>query len=398
VRIEDSAFYVNPLPVYERMRTEAPAYFYESFNTWVLTKHADVQYASRQHEIFSCEHGILLYDGIKKGGGIGELFAGGGDLIGLTDPPRHGELRRIMQPPFTPPALARLQGQTEAHCDRLLAQIIPGEPFDWVREVASRLPIVVIAAILGIPDDDQAFFDQVRVWTNATEELVSRDLSAEELKGAFDSLNVFVSAVFDEKRRNPGDHFLSSLLTDHLDKRKLSERNLVGFAQLLIAAGADTSRSLLSEVVAQLCLFPEQRAALVKDHTLIPNAIEEVLRFSPAARGFARQLIEDTSMLGVEMKAGQRVYLSSDAANRDPEVFDRPNDFDVKRTTNRKNLAFGFGAHVCIAAPLVRAQTKTVLEKLLTRFPRFELAGSGQRVESFLRNGWRELPVVFHEN
>jgi cytochrome P450 len=337
---------------------------------------------------------------LTKHADVGELFAGGGDLIGLTDPPRHGELRRIMQPPFTPPALARLQSRTEAYCHRLLDRIVPGEPFDWVTEVASRLPIIVIAAILGIPDDDEAFFEQMRVWTNATEELVSRDLSPGELKhtlATFDSLNLFISDVFEQKRRNPDDGFLSSLLSDHLDNARLTERNMIGFAQLLIAAGADTSRSLLSEVVVQLANHPEQRDLLVEDPTLIPNAIEEVLRFSPAARGFTRQLVRDTTMRGVEMKAGQRVYMSYDAANRDPEVFERPNDFDVRRPTNRKNLAFGFGAHVCIAAPLVRAQTRTLLEKLLTRFPRFELEGSGQRVESFLRNGWVELPVVFCE-
>ena len=101
-------------------------------------------------------------------------------------------------------------------------------------------------------------------------------------------------------------------------------------------------------------------------------------------------------MHGSDMRAGQRVYMSYDAANRDPDVFDRPDEFDVTRSSNRKNLAFGFGAHVCIAAPLVRAQTQILLEKVLTRFPRFELGGNGKRVESFLRNGWVELPVVFH--
>lgn len=401
VHIEDPAFYVNPRPVYHRLQAESPVFFYEPFNTWILTKHEDVQFASRHHEIFSCEHGILLYDGIRKGSGIGQLFAGGGDLIGLTDPPRHGELRRIMQPPFTPPALARLQRRTETYCDRLLDRIVPGEPFDWVAEVASRLPVVVIAAILGIPDDDEAFFEQVRVWTNATEELVSGDLSASELTrtlATFDSLNVFINEVFQDKRRNPDDGFLSSLLSDHLDDAKLSERNLVGFAQLLIAAGADTSRSLLSEVVAHLCLYPAQREILVRDRAGIPNAIEEVLRFSPAARGFARQLVADTTMRGMVMKAGERVYMSYDAANRDPDVFERPDEFDVTRSSNRRNLAFGFGAHVCIAAPLVRAQTQTLLERLLARFPRFEMAGGGRRVESFLRNGWVDLPVIFHSD
>jgi cytochrome P450 len=398
-RIEDPAFYVHPWPIYERLQAEAPVYYYEPFNTWILTKHADVQYAARHPELFSAAHGILLYDGVRHNSALGELFAGNGDMIGLTDPPRHLELRRIMQPPFTPTWLARLEPRIEAYCDQVLGEIVPGEPVNWTDTVASRLPALVIAAILGIPDDDEEFFARVRIWTDATEELASREQSAEELAAtvaAFGSLNEFIGETFDRKRRCPADDFLSSLLSDHLDNEKLTEANQIGFAQLLIAAGADTSRSLLSELAAHFAIFPGQLDLLRADRSLVPNAIEEVLRFAPAAHGFARQAVQDVTLQGQQITSGQRVWLAYEAANRDPDVFDRPNEFDIRRPSNRRNVTFGFGTHVCIAAPLVRMETRILLQKLVTRFSRFEFAGPGQRAESSLRNGWVELPMVFH--
>jgi len=398
-RIDDPAFYVHPWPIYARLQTEAPVYYYEPFNTWILTKHADVQHAARHPEIFSAAHGILLYDGVRHSSALGELFAGNGDMIGLTDPPRHSELRRIMQPPFTPSWLARLEPRIEAYCDRILREIIPGEPVNWTDTVASRLPAQVIAAILGIPDGDEEFFARVRVWTDATEELASQDQSPEELAAtvaAFGSLNEFIGETFDRKRRCPADDFLSSLLSDQLDNAKLSEANLIGFAQLLIAAGADTSRSLLSEMAAHFAIFPRQLDLLRADLSLVPNAVEEVLRFAPAAHGFARQAVQDVTLQGHQITSGQRVWLAYEAANRDPDVFDRPNEFDIRRPSNRRNVTFGFGTHVCIAAPLVRMETRILLHKLATRFSRFEIAGPGHRAESSLRNGWVELPMVFH--
>jgi len=286
VRMEDPAFYVHPWPVYERMQAEAPVYYYGAFNTWILTKHEDVQYAARNPEAFSAAHGILLYDGVRENNALGQLFAGNGDMIGLTDPPRHGELRRIMQPPFTPSWLARLKPRIEGFCDRIRSEIVPGEPVNWTDAVASRLPARVIAAILGIPDDDDEFPARVRAWTDATEELASRDQSAEELVATlagFGPLNDFLGETFEGKRGCPADDFLSSLLNDPLDNEKLSEANITGFAQLLIAAGADTTRSLLSEMAAHFAMFPGQLGLLREDPSLVPNAIEEVLRFAPAA-------------------------------------------------------------------------------------------------------------------
>ena len=399
VRIEDPAFYVDPWPVYMRLQEEAPVYFHEPFNTWILTRHEDVQLASRAHETFSVRHGKLLYDGLKKDSGIGSLFAGDGDIIGVTDPPRHNELRRIMMAPFTPRAIARTASRIETFCDTLLDRIVPGEPVDWVEAVAGPLPVMVIAAILGVPEDDAEFHRRVREWGAAAEDLASRDLSPAEVEGrksAFTGLTEFIAGLFDEKRAHPGDDFLSSLLADHLDDERLSQANLVGFAQLLIAAGADTSRAMIAELVAHLAAQQDQRALLVADPGLAPGAVEEVLRYAPPPRGFARQLVQDTDLRGQRLRAGERVWMAFEAANRDAEVFPDPHRFDIRRTEARRNVAFGFGTHVCIAAPLVRMETRILLQKLITRYPRFEMAGPGQRVESFLRNGWNRLPIVFH--
>ncbi|WP_165965855.1 cytochrome P450 [Pseudonocardia dioxanivorans] len=399
VRIEDPAFYVDPWPVYDRLRAEAPVWYYEPFDTWVVTGYDDVRHVARTPEVYSVRHGKLLYDGVKKQSGTGMMFAGDGDFIGHTDPPRHGELRRIMQPPFTPRSLNRLQEMITSYAGSLVAALEPDEPVEWVETVAARLPLLVIAAILGIPESETEFFDHARSWSDAIESIASKDLTPEQQTACVDSfrnMNGYIGDVFDRRRREPGDDFLSSLLATHLDGAKLSEANLVGFAQALMAAGNDTVRAMLSELVAHLAGYPNQLALLAADPSLVPNAVEEALRFAPPPRGFARQVIEPTTLGGQELRPGERVWMAFDAANRDPAKFDRPHVFDIAARRANRNLAFGFGTHVCIAAALARVEAVTLLRTLLARFPRFEIAGPGRRVESFLRNGWVELPIVFH--
>jgi cytochrome P450 len=399
VRLEDPAFYVDPWPVYRRLQREAPVYFDERLNTWIVTTYDEVRHVARTPSVYSAAHGILLLDGVKKSAAAAELFAGSGDFIGFTDPPRHDELRRIMQPPFTPPSLARLGEDVERHSARLLDEVEPGAPVDWVDAVAARLPVMVIASVLGIDTDDDEFFAGTRAWSDAVEDVASRDLTPAEAaagRAAFRSLNDYILRVFDRKRRDPGDDFLSSLLAAELDGRRLSQDNMIGFTQALMAAGSDTVRALLAETVAHLGTHPDQLAALVADRSLVPQAVEEVLRFAPPARAFARQVVAPTTLRGQVLHPGQRVRRAFDAANRDPAIFEEPHLFDALRARSRRNVAFGFGTHVCIAAPLARAEAATVLSGLLHRFPRFEIADGGMRVESFLRNGWARLPVVFH--
>jgi cytochrome P450 len=396
VNMEDPAFYVNPWPVYTRMQREAPVHYQRSLNTWVVTRYDDVRAVARTPETFSAAHGILLLDGVGSGAGAQDLFAGGADFIGLTDPPRHTELRRVMQPPFTPPSLAALTPRLTHAIDGVLDAIEPGTVIEWVEQVAAKVPVIAIAMILGIDPADQDFLRRARRWSDIVEDLASTHLSADEMataRSVFAELDQFILALFDERRQAPGDDFLSSLLTDSLDGHRLTTANLIGFTQALIAAGSDTVRSLLANLVALLAIRPDQYALLRQRPELVPAAVEETLRFSPSARAFARQVAQDTTLGGQQLHAGQRVLMAFDAANRDPSVFANPHVFDIACPRERRNVAFGFGTHVCIAAPLARLEARILLEGLCRRFGRVELAGPGERVESFLRNGWRSLPV-----
>jgi cytochrome P450 len=396
VRMEDPAFYVNPWPVYARLQDEAPVHYQRSLNTWVVTRYDDVRTVARTPGTFSSAHGTLMLDGVRSGAGKQDLFAGGADFIGVTDPPRHAELRRVMTPPFIPPSLAALEPRLMDATGRLLDALEPDTAVEWVEGVAARLPVMAIAMILGIDPADQEFPLKARRWSNIVEDLAGKGLSLEEMAAArsvFTELDQFILALFDERRRVSGDDFLSSLLADSLDGRRLTEANLVGFTQALIAAGNDTVRALLSNLVALLAARPDQYALLRQRPGLASAAVEETLRFSPPARGFARQVVQDTVLCGQQLRAGQRVLMAFDAANRDPSVFADPNVFDLACPRERRNVAFGFGAHVCIAAPLARLEARILLEALSQRFGRIEMAGPGEAVESFLRNGWRSLPV-----
>jgi cytochrome P450 len=208
-------------------------------------------------------------------------------------------------------------------------------------------------------------------------------------------MNDYLLEQFELKRRQPDDGLISHLLNARLDNDKLSDANVMMFTQTMIAAGNDTTRAMLSGIAATLAQFPEERRKLVADPSLVPNALEEVMRWVTPARGFLRTAIEDTEVHGQAIAKGQHLYLMYDAANRDEDVFSHPETFDVARRENRDQLAFGFGTHVCIGAPLVRMETKVFLEKLIARFPDWHLVGDERRSETVLRSGWIELPVVF---
>lgn len=397
VHLEDPAFYVAPWAIYDRMRAEAPVYWYDQIRTWVLTRYDDIRQAARRPHLFSSEHGILLLDGVKVDAGLEDLFSETGEQLFLTDPPRHHELRRVMARPFTRTAIAALRPRIETIIDELLDAIVPGEPIDWAETVASILPIRVVCAILGLPDTDPDYIAQMRVWSDATETISTRDPSAAELveaKAAFVSLNEHLAEMFAYKRSYPGDDFLTVLLADNLDDKKLSEANLVGFAQALIT-GTDTTRSLVAGFVAHMCEFPGQRQLLAKDPSLAANAMEEVLRWSPPPRGFARQIVQDADIADQAVRTGDRVWFAYNAGNRDPDAFSDPQVFDIARPGNRAHLAFGFGTHACVAAPLVRVEVQLLIERLMQRYPEFEWAGQPRRIETFMRNGWLELPVAF---
>jgi cytochrome P450 len=396
VRLEDPDFYLDdPFPVYARLRREAPVFWYAPRRTWALSKHDDVRYVATNPNTFSSRFGLFLQDANKGASPAGELFGESGEQIGMTDPPRHTELRRIAAPGFTPRAVAKLTAGVERICDELIGRIEPGKPFDFVEEIAAKLPIQSACEMLGLPHDRT---DEIRFWSDELERVGTTELSPEELQEAvanFSGMNDYLLEQFEAKRRNPGDDLISVLLSAELDNDKLSEANVMMFTQTMIAAGNDTTRAMLSGIIATLAEFPDERRKVVADPSIVPGALEEVMRWVTPARGFLRTATQDTELRGQAIKEGEHLYLMYDAANRDEDVFAKPETFDVTRTENHHQVAFGLGTHVCIGAPLVRMETKVFLEKLVGRFSDWEIAGEPRRTQTVLRSGWLELPVVF---
>jgi cytochrome P450 len=265
---------------------------------------------------------------------------------------------------------------------------------DWM-ELAGILPIRIGSLLIGLPDADRA---QVRHWSDELEKL-GGDLTMAELQAAakeFSTLRGYIMENFEAKRGEPGHDLLSTLLAAELDDRKVSEANVVMFAMTMIAAGSDTTRALLAGMVWALAKHPDQLAKLVADRSLVPGAIEEALRWVTPARAFLRTAMQDMEIRGEKVKAGQHVYLMYMAGNRDEDIFPEPETFDVARKENGLQMAFGIGTHVCIGARLVRMEAAILLNALLDRYPRFELAAEPQPVIHVIRNSWDDMPVVFH--
>lgn len=403
IPIEDPHFYLDdPWPTFARMRRETPFYFYEPLDTFVVTRHADIREIAQHPNRFVNSKGLFLND-VKYQAQAGDelvtdkFFPKGGEQVGTTDPPRHQELRRVLAPAFSTKAMRAMEGPLVTEITRLFdEELSSGETVDWIR-YASLVPITASTRLIGLPDTD---LDRVQFWSDELEKL-GGDLTFEELDAAaaeFQTLQAYIVDKLEEKRRDPGasDDLITTLINEKLDDKAVSQANVVMFAMTMLAAGSDTTRSLLAGLVHELARHPEQWQLLREDRSRIPLAVEETLRWVTPARAFLRTATEDTDVNGHPVRAGQHTYLMYMAANRDEEVFPRADEFDVTRAESVKHLAFGAGAHVCAGSRLVRLEAPLVLNALLDRFSRVELAGDPTPVVHVIRNGWSSMPVTFH--
>jgi cytochrome P450 len=398
VQLEEPNFYRNPFPVYRRLRTESPVFWYEPRKVWALSRHEDVRQVSTKPQIFSTAHGFFLHDADRDISQMTDVWSDAGEQIGLTDPPRHTELRRFVAPAFTPRAVAKLQAATEEFCDRLVGTIEPGVSFNFVSAIASKLPMFVACRMLGLPLDN---LEQVRRWSDQMESVAATGKTEEEMAAILTdiaAMNEYMAEQIEITRASPGDNLISHLLETQIKTDRLTDANVMMFVTTMLIAGNDTTRSMLSATAALLAQHPEQRLLVAGDRSLVPNALEESMRCEPPARGFIRRVMAETTVRGQELGVGDAVYLMYDAANRDEEVFEEPEAFDVTRRTSSQHLAFGYGTHACIGAPLVRMSTRALWERLLAQYPNFELDGDIRRSEASTRNGWEVVPIVCSRN
>ena len=379
----------DPYPMWKRLRDEAPLYRNEEYDFWALSRFADVENAHRDASGFSSAHGTVL-----------ERMAPEPEQSGMMiflDPPEHTMLRRLVSRSFTPRRITGLDVRIREICADLLDPRVGGDGFDFVQDFGAQLPSRVISALVGVPPSDQ----------EPTRQLVDGMFHIEPGVGMVNDKSVtsslelagYLMQLVDERRATPRDDLISALVQSDVSdedgtQRRLTTHECTAFAILLYSAGTETVAKLLGNAAVVLAAHPGQRAELVSDSTLIPNAIEELLRFEPPSPVQGRWTTRSVEMQGTTLPEGSKVLLLTGSAGRDERAFPDPDRFDIHRNM-ANHLSFGYGVHFCIGAALARLEGRIGLEEIFRRFPTWGIDEAGvERVNTSTVRGYRRVPVT----
>ncbi|HWD52257.1 MAG TPA: cytochrome P450 [Acidimicrobiales bacterium] len=383
VPLGDPAFFAgDPHPELAELRRRCPISWQSDGEFWAVTSLRDIQTVGKDPATFCSGQGVLMSD-------RGRDIAAEDSLLYL-DPPRHEQYRKLVNRAFTPRRVATLEPRIRQLTLELLDTIDPRSPVDLVDSLCAPLPMLVIAELLGLPDEDRESF---RRWSDAIMEAAT-DLNEENAVQAMELIAYF-DVQLDQRTDAPTEDLLSGLLMAEVDGASLTRAEVQGFCMTLMVAGNETTRSLVSGGMVELARHPDQRARLVADPELIPVAVEEMLRWVTPIMAMARTTTRSVSLGDAELGAGEFVVLAYGAANRDEEVFG--NDagvFDISRNPN-PHVSFGFGEHFCIGASLARLEARILLEEVLARWPDYQLAGEVVRAPSTLFRQITRAPVLF---
>jgi cytochrome P450 len=374
----------NPYPIYAVMRRVAPVVQLGRRPVWALFDYASVKMALDDHARFSSR----------------AAPPGGAPLDWLifTDPPRHSLLRSLISRTFTPRSVAALEPRITSLANELLDAVAAGGRFDLVTDFAERLPVLVIMDLLGMPRDDSA---RVTAWGAAILQLgdtVIGGARAARAIAAFGTakaeMRPYLASLLAERRDAPRDDLLSRLLHAEVDGARLGEEEIFSFFQLLLLAGTETTTNLIANAVLCFMDHRDQLALVRRDRSLLPAAIEEVVRFRAPAQHVFRAATAEIELHGRRIPAGGLVLAMIGSANRDPRQFAHPNRFDVARQ-RPPHVGFGHGIHYCVGAGLARLEARVALSVLLDRFAHFEHAGRSHWVSRTGLNihGPRTLPL-----
>jgi cholest-4-en-3-one 26-monooxygenase len=380
-----------PYEWFRRLREEAPVRWQDESDGpgyWVVTKYEDIRHVSRNPLIFSSARGgtnifDLPPDGLRQ---IQSL------LINM-DPPQHVKYRRLVNTGFTPRNVATLEPRIRELCGKLIDQAAQGDECEFVGDLAAELPLQVICELMGVPFEDR------RMLYELTNRLIGFDdpdfqTSADDGKVAAAEMYAYAQKLAAERRANPADDLVTKLLDVEVEGKKLTEHEFNSFFLLLMIAGNETTRTATTHGLHLLMQHPEERQRLLADPSLLPSAVEEILRFESPLIHFRRTATQDTDIHGVSIRDGDKVTMWYPSANRDEDIFDDPDTFDVGRKPNA-HVAFGFGEHFCLGSNLARLELFVIFEELLRRFPDIELAGEPRRLRSNFINAIKYMPVRF---
>jgi cytochrome P450 len=355
----------------------------------LVARYADVVRVLRDHEHFSSvpPRTPLIEERIK-------VF-GDAPWVLFADPPVHTRLRSLVSQAFTPRRIRALEPLIEQITDRLLDQAAAKGEFEVMADLANRLPVMVIAEVLGVPPDH---YERFKRWSDA---VVEADNTLPGMKlpdsvsESFGALRAYFAEEIEKRRRQPADDLISVLVTAREEKEALSEEELLAFVMLLLLAGNETTTALIGNGMLALGRNPDQLARLRKEPNLMPKAIEEMLRYDSPVQATVRYPKEDVELSGVKIPAKSFVFVLLAAANRDPAQFKDPETFDIAREPN-DHVSFGERIHFCLGAPLARLEAAIAVGRVLERFPHLRLAQPLTLTYkgSYLLRGLTALPMV----
>ncbi|EHI11873.1 cytochrome P450 [Mycolicibacterium thermoresistibile] len=374
----------DPYPMFKRIREEAPLYYNPTHDFYALSRFDDVNSAILDHETFSSARGAVL-EIIKSGMEIPP-----GTLI-FEDPPIHNIHRKLLSRMFTPRKIAALEPRIREFTARCLDPLVGTGRFDFVQDLGEQMPMRVIGMLLGIPEEDQRHVVDHGEATIRTER-------GGKMSGLATG-EVFAEYI-DYRAKHPSDDIMTELMNAEFEDetgtvRKLGREELLLYLTVIATAGSETTTRLIGWTGKLLSEHPDQRAELVADRSLLPQAIEEILRFEPPAPHMCRYVTRDVEYYGQTVPAGSAMMLLVGAANRDHRRFPPDGDvFDIHREP-RQHLSFGVGAHFCLGNALARLEGRVALDEILNRFPEWEVDMSKAELSptSTVR-GWETMPAT----
>jgi len=383
----DYAIDANPHPVWKRMRDEAPLYYNPKFDFYALSRYADVRNASLDWRTYSSAFGSVL-----------EIIDAGPRALEMTrnmlfeDPPIHDLHRAILAEAFSPGRIASLEPGIRALCASYLDPLVGSGGFDFVRDYGAKIPMMVIGMLMGVPEEDREYL------MTLADAGVHRDEGQTGFEGSNRKVHEYFAVLVSLRRKEPRDDLTTAVLQAKVDDGKggtgaLADREILQYLGLLSGAGVETVVNLMGWTGMTLFRHPEQRQVLADDPSIIPNAVEELLRYEAPSPIQARVATHEVELHGSTIPEGSKVALLTGSANRDDRVWPDPDRFNVRRSID-KHVSFGVGIHFCVGAALARLEGRLALEEMLKRFPTWEVdEDAAEMVHTSTVRGWARLPI-----
>lgn len=385
----DFAIDDNPYPVWARMREEAPLYYNDKYGFYALTRYSDVAQGLTDWQTYRSGRGTIL-----------EVILNGMDippgLVLFEDPPAHDVHRKMLSRVFTPRRMAAIEPLAREFTVAALDPLVGSDTFDFIDDLGSWMPMRTIGALLGIPEQDQA---TLRDNTDRYLNLESGELKKRRERGQVFVVpnNEMIADYVDWRAQHPSDDLMTDLIhaeveTEDGSTRQLTRPEVMTYIGTIMGAGSETTTRLIGFIGQLLSDHPEQRREIAADYTLIPRAVEEVLRYEAPSPVQARYMAAGASYYGHTVAEGSIMLLVNGSANRDERKFPDANRFDIRREGG--HLSFGQGLHFCLGAALARMEARVALEEVMNRWPDWEVDyDNAERAHTTSVRGWARLPA-----